>query len=394
MPARPSFEAVASFENLYDAFVIAWRAKTKRPDVARYAMTWEKEIQQLSRSLLAGSYKPGEYRIFLVHEKKTRTIMAAPFVDRIVHHAVCNIVSPHLERSMSPNSCANRIGMGTKKGLTLFSWFAYKYPYVLKCDICKFFPSIDRDILLELLRPKIHDERLVSLVKQILFVAPSTSEGFDCRPGVTLLNPCERAHGLPIGNMTSQTWANWYLNPLDHYITDYLGFGVYVRYVDDFAIFSEDKSALCRLKEDIMEYLQRLKLLIHPEKSRVYKTTDGVPFLGFRHFRTHRVLNKPNIQRFKRRVREMHRAGAGMQRLRESIAGWSGFARMGDTARMRKRLRAQFERLASGQGETVPRSAWGLVEQQSTELALREPQQEQPGQPQQQYRFPVCQFPA
>jgi RNA-directed DNA polymerase len=277
---------------------------------------------------------------------------------------VCNVVSPHLERSMTPNSCANRIGMGTKKGLDLFGRFAYKYTYVLKCDVRQFFPSIDRDVLLDLLRPIVHDEHLLALIRQILFIAPASCHEFDYFPGDTLLSPCECVRGLPIGNMTSQTWANWYLSGLDHFIMDYLGYGAYVRYVDDFAVFADDKSALGLLKERIIEYLQRLRLRIHPEKSRVYRTSDGVPFLGFRHFRTHCVLNKSNIRRFRQRVRTMVRAGAGMERLRASIAGWAGFARMGDTAGLRNKLCSRFERLASGQGVTVPRFAWGLVEQQ------------------------------
>ena len=400
--ARPSLEAVASFENLHAAFVKAARGKRNRPDVARFGMRWETTLADLSQRLLSGEYVPGDYRVFTVHEKKTRTIMAAPFIDRIVHHAVCNIVTPHLEGSMSPNSCANRIGMGTRRGLELFGRFAHRYPYALKCDIRQFFPSIDREILLSLLRSKIHDERLLSLVNSVLFVAPATDAPFDYFPGDTLLAPCQRLRGLPIGNMTSQTWANWYLNGLDHYVMDYRGFKGYVRYVDDFAVFGNDKQALHRLKNDLVEYLHRLRLRMHPDKSRVYKTRDGVPFLGFRHYPTHRIPGKQNIRRFKRRVRDMYGNGVGVDRLRASIAGWSGFARLGDTARLRECLCARFERLTSGQGETVLRCApvpsgvevWGLVEQQSTEPAVREPQQERAGEPQQQHRVPVCVFPA
>jgi len=306
----PTIEKVASFENLYSAYCKARSGKQKKTDVALFGMRWETTLSDLSIRLLDGSYTPGCYRLFTVHEKKTRIIMAAPFIDRIVHHAVCNVVSPHLERSMSPNSCANRIGMGTKKGLSLFGKFAHKYPYVLKCDIKQFFPSIDRDILLGLLKPKISDERLLTLIRQILFVAPSSMNHFVYFRGDTLLSPCEHECGLPIGNMTSQTWANWYLSGLDHFIMDFKGYGAYVRYVDDFAVFGTDKSALNSLKDDITTFLQNIRLRIHPKKSRVYKTTDGVPFLGFRNFREHRVLLKGNIRRFKRRIRKFFE-GAG-----------------------------------------------------------------------------------
>jgi len=385
---------VASFENLHLAFVKAARGKSKRPDVARFCMNWETHLADLSTRLLSGSYNPGAYRVFTVHEKKTRTIMAAPFIDRIVHHAVCNVVTPHLERSMTPNSCANRIGMGTRKGLELFGRFAHNHRYVLKCDIRQFFPSIDRDILISLLRSKVSDTRLLELIRSVLFVAPESVIPFDCFAGDTLLAPCEHRRGLPIGNMTSQTWANWYLNGLDHFVMDYKGYGAYVRYVDDFAVFGNDKKALGVLKRDISDYLDSLRMRIHPEKSRVYRCADGVPFLGFRQFPGHRTLGKDNIHRFKRRMRDLHRRAVPVGTLRASIAGWSGFARPGDTVRLRERLCARFERLSAGQGETVPRSSWGLVEQQSREPALREPQQERTGQPQQQQRVPVCSFPA
>jgi len=360
----PSIEQAASLDNLYSAYCKARYGKLKRADVAQFGMRWETKLSDLSQQLLEGSYKPGAYRVFTVYEKKTRTIMAATFIDRIVHHAVCNVVSPHLERSMSSNSCANRIGMGTKKGLMLFGKFAHNYPYVLKCDIRQFFPSIDRNILLKLLRPKIRDDRLLSLIRLILFVAPSTMDGISYFQGDTLLSPSEHECGLPIGNMTSQTWANWYLSGLDHFIMDFKGYGAYVRYVDDFAVFGADKSALNLLKSEISSFLESIRLRIHPKKSRIYKTTDGVPFLGFKNFRDHRILLKGNIRRFKRRIRNMTKVGKSSEVLRSSISGWAGFARLGDTLCLRNMLCSRFDNFSKGQGVTIPRSAWGFVEQQ------------------------------
>ncbi|MBN2189204.1 MAG: hypothetical protein JW699_07105 [Chitinispirillaceae bacterium] len=388
-----ALESVADFENLALAFKKASRGRKSREDIARFSMRWESGLLELRRALLDGTYRPGGYRIFTVHEKKTRIIMAAPFMDRIVHHAICNVVSPVLERSMVPNSCANRVGKGTRAGLELFGTFALKYPYVLKCDIRHYFPSIDRAVLLESLEEKIRDARLRALIAEVLSAAPQHGIEFDYFPGDTLLSPCDRHRGLPIGNMTSQIWANWYLNGLDHYIMDYRGFGAYVRYVDDFVIFSDSKQALNGLKDDISRYLERLRLRVHPGKSRVYRITDGVPFLGFRHYRGHRLLNKQNIRRFKRRIREKLRSAAvhpaALESIRNSIAGWSGHARMGNTWRLRNSLR---ERLAQwrGPGAGLPRSAWGLVEQQREQPALRVPEQQQPGQQEQQLRVSLC----
>ena len=344
-------------------------------------MHWEDHLLQLRDDLLSGHYRPGGYKLFTVHEKKTRLIMAAPFIDRIVHHAICNLLTPVLERSMVASSCANRVGKGTSAGLELFGKFALKYDYVLKCDIRRFFASIDRAVLMESLQPKIDDRRLYELVSAIIAIAPEYGIEFDYFPGDSLLAPCEHNRGLPIGNMTSQTWANWYLNGFDHYIMDYLGFGAYLRYVDDFAVFSSSKASLNRLKEDVAQYLERLRLRIHPEKSRVYRVTDGVPFLGFRHYRGYRTLQKQNIRRFKRRLREkLKQVCIGqdiLTSIRNSIAGWSGHARMGDTWRLRESLCRKLAQWR-GLGERLPRAAWGLVEQQQRQQSVRGvPQQQQ-----------------
>jgi retron-type reverse transcriptase len=356
-------------------------------------MHWESGLLALRENLLDGSYQPHGYKIFTVHEKKTRTIMAAPFIDRIVHHAVCNVVSPVLERSMVSNSCANRPGKGTKAGLELYGRYSLQYRYVLKCDIRQYFPSIDRDILFASLTGKVHDLRLLRLIADILNVAPLTEAECDWFPGDTLFTPLERRRGLPIGNMTSQVWANWYLNGLDHYVMDYRGFDAYIRYVDDFVIFSDCKKFLNALKQDITGYLERLRLRIHPEKSRVYRTCDGVPFLGFKHFQGFRTLQKVNIRRFKRRTRrkikEVNDGVLPMGSLNSSIAGWCGHARMGDTYRLRDSL---YRRMVQwrGSGEALPRVAWGLVEQQQRQPALCEPEQQQPEQQEQQQRVSLC----
>ena len=380
----PSFETVASVENLYCAYKKACKGKTGRDDVGEFRMKWETHLTKLSDSLLSGEYQPGRYTMFIVHEKKTRKIMATPFIDRIVHHAICNVMTPVLERSMVPNTCANRVGRGTGEGLRLYARFAKRYRYVLKCDIRHFFPSIDRKILLDSLKRKIQDARLLELVRTVLFVAPAISDNAPYFPGDTLFTPHERERGLPIGNMTSQTWANWYLDPLDHFIMDFKGFGAYMRYVDDFAVFADDKVALACLKNEIQEFLCRLRLIIHPDKSRVYRTADGVPFLGFRHWSTHRVLCKPGLRRFKRRVRQKARIAAAsgdMRALWSSIAGWSGFARLGDTYRLRMRLREEIRGiLDKGQGGALTGVARRLVEQQREQPPRCEPGQQQPRQ--------------
>jgi RNA-directed DNA polymerase len=392
--AAINLESVASFENLYIAYKKAARGKMNRHDVALFSMQWETSLLALKDLLLQGSYQPCAYRLFTVHEKKPRQIMAAPFVDRIVHHAICNVLNPVLERSMHPNSCANRLGKGTSFGLKLFSRYIRNHSHVLMCDIRNFFPSIDRTILFELLRKKVPDRGLVDLIQLLLKTPPQQDRTVDYFWGDTLLTPVERSKGLPIGNMTSQTWANWYLNGLDHFVTSCKGFGAYVRYVDDFAIFGNDKKALNRLKAGIQEFLEGLRLRIHPAKSRVYKTTDGISFLGFKHYPSYRILKKENIRRFKKRVRAelcLYKQGLlAREQYLSSIAGWCGHARMGDTYDLRKTLYHKIHAWNRGLSEWTPCSAWGLLEQQPEQPALREPQQEQSEQPEQQCRFSMC----
>ena len=267
------------------------------------------------------------------------------------------------------------------------------YPYVLKCDIRQYFPSIDRSILFDSLKCKVQDSRLIALIKEVLYIAPEHGIDFDYFAGDTLLAPCERVRGLPIGNMTSQIWANWYLNSLDHFIMDFKGFGVYVRYVDDFAVFSESKRSLNELRSDISLFLERLRLRMHPGKSRVYRTSDGVPFLGFKQYREFRVLQKQNVRRFKRNIREKLKefvlGDIQQERIKTSIAGWSGHARMGDTWNLRNSLCAKLAQWR-GPGGVLPGAAWGLVEQQQRQPAVRVPEQQQPEQQEQQHWVPLC----
>jgi len=180
--ATLTLDAVADYGNLHRAFLKASQGRRKRHDIACFGMHWEEHLLQLRDDLLSGHYRPGGYKLFTMHEKKTRLIMAAPFIDRIVHHAVCNLLTPVLERSMVASSCANRVGKGTSAGLELFGKFAHRFDYVLKCDIRRFFASIDRAVLMESLRPKISDRRLYELVSAIIAIAPEYGVEFDYFP--------------------------------------------------------------------------------------------------------------------------------------------------------------------------------------------------------------------
>ena len=178
--------------------------------------------------------------------------------------------------------------------------------------------------------------------KEINAHSPLPAEPAACFPGDNLFTPAERRRGLPIGNQTSQFFANVYLDPLDHFVKDRLGIKGYVRYVDDFLVFSDDKSHLADVREQIREYLIRLRLRLHPKKSVVFPVKDGIRFLGYRVFPTHRLLPKENVRRFRRRVRGMqedYAAGrVAFAEIYQRLMSWSGHARQANTYRLRCRL--------------------------------------------------------
>jgi retron-type reverse transcriptase len=210
------YAQLCSWDNLLLAYRKAAKGKRGHPDVAAFEYRLEDNLLQLQRELLEKSYQPGEYHSFYIHDPKKRLISAAPFRERVVHHALCNLIEPLFERSFIFDSYANRIGKGTHRALDRAQQFARRYPYVLPCDIRQFFPSIDHAILREILARKMDDADVLWLVDRILASGAGVlSEEYEMAwfPGDDLF-AVTRPRGLPIGNLTSQFWANCYLNPL------------------------------------------------------------------------------------------------------------------------------------------------------------------------------------
>ena len=186
--------------------------------------------------------------IFFVHEPKRRKISAAPFRDRVVHHALCNLIEPIFDRGFIPHSYANRVGKGTHAAVDQVQTFARSYRYVLRADMVKHFPSLDHAILRDELSRVIVDDRTLWLIDQILASGAGilTAEySMVYFPGDDLF-VVNRPRGLPIGNLTSQFWSNCYMNPFDWFVVRELGCTAYARYVDDFALFANDKQTLWR----------------------------------------------------------------------------------------------------------------------------------------------------
>ena len=336
------WEQIISFEALLCAADTARRGKRFRPAVAAFHFDQERALWKLHEELSSKTYRPGAYRSFFIYEPKKRQISAAPYRDRVVHHALTGVLEPIFERSFIADSYACRKGKGTHAAVVRCQQFAHRFRYVLKADIQKFFPSLDHEILKALVARKIKDRDVLWLVNQIIDHSNPQEEVVNYFPGDDLFTPGERCRGIPIGNQTSQFFANVYLDPLDHFVKERLGIKGFVRYVDDFLVFSDDKSHLADVREQIKEFLVRLRLRLHPKKSVVFPVKSGIRFLGYRVFPTHRLLPKENVRRFRRRVRGMqedYAAGrVAFAEINQRLMSWNGHAQQANTYRLRCHL--------------------------------------------------------
>lgn len=263
-----TYDEICAWDNLLFAWRKAARGKRGRPAAAHFEYHLEDNLTTLQEELAAKTYRPGRYVSFHIHEPKRRLISAAPFRDRVVHHALCNVIEPAFERSFIDHSYANRVGKGTHRALDRCQALARRYRYVLQCDVAQFFPSIDHALLTGVLRRKVRDPDILWLIGQILASGQGVlSEEYDMAwfPGDDLL-AVHRPRGLPIGNLTSQFWANCYLNPFDHFVQRELGCSAYLRYVDDFLLFSDDPCQLWQWKAAVVARLARLRLTLHERR--------------------------------------------------------------------------------------------------------------------------------
>jgi retron-type reverse transcriptase len=336
---------LVSFPNLLAASESAAAGRRKRSDAAAFLLNLETELLQLQRELLDRSYAPGPYRSFLIRDPKPRLISAAPFRDRVVHHALTRLLEPVFERRFSKDSFACRKGLGTHRALERAKEGARRCRFVLKCDIRKYFPSIDHKILKGLLARVVKCRPTLDLAATIIDASNPQEEAVFYFDGDDLFSPWERRRGLPLGNQTSQFFANVYLNPLDQHVNRVIRPAIYIRYVDDFLFFAGSREQLWRALDEIVRILDGLRLLVHPRKSRVYRTADGVTFLGWRVFPDHTRLVSGNVVRFRRRLRELRTAyGTGRVEWRDvdsRVRAWIAHAAHGSTWKLRGQLFGQ-----------------------------------------------------
>ena len=337
------FPGIASFAALEAAAQRAARGKRRKPGVAAFLARLESEVLRLERELLAGSWRPGRYVEIAIRDPKPRTVSAAPFRDRVVHHALCAAIDPVFERGFVFDSYANRRGKGTHRAVARYERYSSRFAAVLRCDIYRYFPAVDHAVLKADVRRRIGCERTLELIDTIIDGSNPQEPVHRYYPGDDLFTPFERRRGLPIGNLTSQLFANVYLDGLDHFVKEVLRAPGYLRYVDDFALFHDDPRVLAEWRERIEAHLARRRLSLHPHKTCTVPTSEPTTFLGYVLLPGgRRRLPEANVRRFRNRLRGMHdRMRVGVMTLEEArprVASWVAHARHANTRRLRRAL--------------------------------------------------------
>ena len=361
------FHLIYRFPCLIEAAKKASKGKKNRTSTVKFHFDLERELIKLEKELENRSYQPGPYKTFYVHDPKQRLISAAPYRDRVVHHALCSVIEPLFERSFICDSYANRKGKGVHSAIERYQHFARKFPYVLKCDIKKFFPSIDHEILREKLHKKIRCEGTLWLIDLIIDASNIQEDHSPYFLGDDLFTPYTRRRGLPIGNLTSQFWANVYLNDFDHFVKESLGVKGYVRYVDDFVLLAHSKKELHQYKQEIISNLASLRLLAHERKTHIHHTSTGIPFLGYRVYPEFCTLKKDKSHRYRRYVRKsvheyFHRKKSATK-LEAGLNSWLGHVRYGENKRLEEEVFTYINAQGLSLLEHPTRSSWRLLEQ-------------------------------
>lgn len=327
-----TFEQITTFDNLLQAAEKARRGKRFRRASLEFFDNLEENLIQLQNELLHGCFVPGRYREFYVYEPKRRLISAPCFRDRVVHHAICAVIEPQIDKRFIFDSYACRHGKGTHAGADRAQRFIrivqrnHGRVYALKADIAKYFQSIDHEILKRLLAAHVRCTRTLKVLCDIIDCSPTRT------PGV----------GIPIGNLTSQLFANIYLNELDQMVKHQLRERYYVRYVDDFIVLHHDKTHLHRLRRVIEHWLwQQLRLKTN-HKTQVFPVAASqgraLDFLGYRLYATHRLLRQCSVKRIKYKLRQFRKGYAagtiGLADIRPSLASWLGHAKHAQSQRL------------------------------------------------------------
>lgn len=301
-----SLDSVFSFSALWAAAHRASQGQRSRDSVARFRMDLESHVVSLRESLLRGTWQPSPVTVLRIRDPKPRTIAVPAFADRVVHHAIAAVLEPIHERRMIADNYACRRHRGTHAALRRATAWARTYRWWVRLDVEQFFPSIDNAIVREHLARDLPSPALRDVCERILAAgATRGSRHFD---GDDLFSPLSRAVGLPLGSLTSQLWANRYLDPVDHVVKDRLRHRAYLRYMDDMLLFGDDRSALEATARRVEAECKALRLRLHAWD--VQPTSNGVGFVGYRIMNDHVRVRRTSVNRAMRRLRWQRRQGA------------------------------------------------------------------------------------
>jgi len=371
-------DAIADPANLRLAFWKAAKSKRAKTDCRAFQEKLDDNLATLRAELLSGRVVIGDYHSFTIYDPKERTICAASFRERVLHHALMNVCEPVLERAAIFDSYACRKGMGAQAAVRRAASYARQHGWFLKMDIRKYFDSIDQSVLRGLLRRKFKDGGVLDLFDRIL-------ASYETAPG----------RGLPIGNLTSQHFANFFLAPLDRFIKERLQRRCYVRYMDDFVVWGDTAAELRAVWLKVEAFLgAELRLELKPNVM-LNRTERGMDFLGYRLFPHALRLTRRSKRRFVRKFRAYEREGMEgvwtelqmQQRMTALIAFTLPCRSRGFRCNVMQRFGAEANGLQ-------PRDPRRQLEQQREQRALCQTQQQQPDQCQQQHWLPVCLAPS
>lgn len=321
------YEQIYDYENLYEAYLAARRNKTQRSEVLAFTRNLEENLIELQNELVWHAYHVGRYREFYVTDPKKRLIMALPFRDRVIQWAVYRQINYLLDKRYIPTSYACRVGGGTQRAVHQLQQYIRHTPgevYVLKLDVSKYFYRIDHAVLLGILHRIFKDRELLELLRRIIDDEQGGGLfGIDIETGER-----EAGVGMPIGNLTSQMFANLYLNEADQFAKHTLKAKKYIRYMDDMVIVSNDKAYLRECWRAMDDFLaSHLKLRLN-RKSTILKARNGINFCGYRIWRDHIKLRKKSALKMKHRLRVLQKQFARgeitVERFRASLVSYLG----------------------------------------------------------------------
>jgi len=340
---RNLYKEICARDNLELAFEKSRKGKTNKSYVKIFEENLDKELSLLEHELKTETYQPKRLKRFIVRDPKSRVIHSSHFRDRVVYHAIINVIGPIFEKSFIHDSYASRKEKGTLNAVKRFDRFKREVSngkqvknaidnnqvtgYVLKADIRKYFERVDQDILLRILRKKIKDLKVIHLIEKILI-------NFDTK---------NEKKGMPLGNLTSQFFANVYLNELDYFVKNQLKAKHYIRYVDDFVILHKDKNVLEEFKDKISIFLkEQLSLELHEQKSKIMSLSNGISFLGYKIWYHYKLPNRRNKRKFKknfeRKLMLYEDKMISDEDLYTTVNGWFGYVMWSNTYKYKKEI--------------------------------------------------------